>query len=317
MYYQSQNNGALAALLAQETEVPDSVRDLLQAAYATNTRRAYQSDLRAFRKWGGDVPTTPQEIARYIAEEGRRLHPSTLQRRLSALSSAHALAGGTDQPCHHPLVKAVFSGLRRQRGVAQSQAAPLTLDLLRAILDTMGETIRDQRDRALLLICFAGGLRRSELVGLDRRDLDFTPEGIVLTLRRGKTDQEGRGRLVAIPNGSDRCCPVRAVSQWLKVAEIDTGPLFRAIRKGGTVAPNRLSGDAVSILVKRHIERIGLDPTHYSGHSLRAGFVTTAARAGIASHAIRQQTGHASDATMSRYIREGSLFRGNAAGQLL
>jgi integrase len=138
-----------------------------------------------------------------------------------------------------------------------------------------------------------------------------------MTLRRGKTDQEGRGRLVAIPKGSDRCCPVRAVCQWLKVAEIDAGPPFRSIRKGGTVAPYRLSSDAVSILVKRHIERIGLDPTRYSGHSLRAGFVTTAARAGIASHVIRQQTGHASEATMQRYIRQFGLFRDNAAGQLL
>jgi len=208
-------------------------------------------------------------------------------------------------------------GLQRVSGVAQHQAAPLMLEDLWAVLDKTGESIRDQRDRALLLIGFAGGLRRSELVGLDLADLEFVREGLIITLRRSKTDQEGRGRRIGIPHARGRWCPVREVQAWIESAEIEEGSLFRSLRKGGIISSDRLSGEAVSVLIKRHVRIIGLEPSKFSGHSLRAGFVTSAARAGIATHLIRQQTGHSSDASMARYIREGSLFRGNAAGQLL
>lgn len=301
----------------EETELPEAVRALIREAHSENTRRAYQSDLRAFRKWGGDVPTTPQELARYIAEEGQRLHPSTIKRRLAALSAAHRLTGGTDHPTNHPLVKAAMRGLQRVSGVAQDQAAPLMVEDLWAILDRAGDSIRDQRDRALLLIGFAGGLRRSELVGFDLADMEFVREGLILTLRRSKTDQEGRGRRIGIPYARGRWCPVREVQGWTEAAGIEEGTLFRSLRKGGIVTRDRLSGEAVSALIKRHVRGIGMDPAKFSGHSLRAGFVTSAARAGIATHLIRRQTGHASDATMGRYIREGTLFHGNAAGRLL
>ena len=186
-----------------------------------------------------------------------------------------------------------------------------------AFLDKTGDSIRDQRDRALLLIGFAGGLRRSELVGLDLVDLEFVREGMIIIMRRSKTDQVGRGRRIGIPHARGRWCPVREVQGWIEAAEIAEGSLFRSLRKGGTISADRLSSEAVSALIKRHVGGIDLEPAKFSGHSLRAGFVTSAARAGIATHLIRAQTGHASDATMSRYIREGSLFRGNAAGQLL
>jgi integrase len=214
-------------------------------------------------------------------------------------------------------VKAALRGLQRVSGVAQDQAAPLMVEDLWAILDKTGGCIRDQRDRALLLIGFAGGLRRSELVGLDLADLEFVREGLIITLRRSKTDQEGRGRRIGIPHARGRWCPVREVQAWVEAAEIEGGPLFLSLRKGGVITADRLSGEAVSALIKRHVGEIGFDAAKFSGHSLRAGFVTSAARAGIATHLIRAQTGHASDATMNRYIRQGCLFRGNAAGQLL
>jgi integrase len=298
-------------------ELPEAVRELIREAHAENTRRAYQSDLRAFRAWGGDVPTTPDQLACYIAEEGQRLHPSTIQRRLAALSVAHRLTGGSGHPTTHPIVKAALRGLQRLSGVMQTQAAPLMVEDLWAILDRTRDSIRDQRDRALLLVGFAGGLRRSELVGLDVSDLEFVREGLILTLRRSKTDQEGKGRRIGVPHARGRWCPVREVRTWMELAGITGGPLFRWLRKGGAVAGDRLSGEAVSALIKRRARGIGLDQAKFSGHSLRAGFVTSAARAGIATHLIRQQTGHASDATMSRYIREGSIFTQNAAGQLL
>ena len=207
----------------EDSELPESVRQLIREAHSENTRRAYQSDLRAFRKWGGDVPTTPEELARYIADQGRRLHPSTIQRRLAALSVAHRLTGGSGHPTHHTIVKAALRGLQRVSGVAQNQAAPLMLEDLWAILDQTGDSIRDRRDRALLLIGFAGGLRRSELVGLDVEDLEFVREGLILTLRQSKTDQERRGRRIGIPHARGRWCPVLEVRGWIAAGEIEEG----------------------------------------------------------------------------------------------
>ncbi len=295
----------------------EALRELIRDAHSENTRKAYRSDLRAFRAWGGSIPTTPRQLADYIADEGMRLHPSTITRRLAALSAAHRLCGGIGHPTQHPIVKAALRGLRRQRGGAKRQAAPLMLEDLWAILDKTGEEVRGQRDRALLLVGFAGGLRRSELVGLDVGDLEFVREGLILTLRRSKTDQEGQGRRIGIPRARGRWCPVRETKVWIEKARIENGPIFLSLRKGGVIVRSRLSNEAVSKIIKRHVSGIGHDPKKYSGHSLRAGFVTSAARAGIASHLIRRQTGHASEAVMSRYIREGELFSQNAAGRLL
>jgi integrase len=295
----------------------EALRELIRDAHSENTRKAYRFDLRAYRAWGGSIPTTPRELADYISDEAARLHPSTITRRLAALSAAHRLSGGIGNPTQHPLVKAALKGLRRQRGGTQRQAAPLMLEDLWAILDKSGDKVRDQRDRALLLIGFAGGLRRSEIVSLNVDDLEFVREGLILTLRRSKTDQEGLGRRIGIPHARGRWCPVRDTRTWIEKAEIDDGPIFLSLRKGGEIVRSRLSAEAVSTIIKHHVTQIGHDPTKFSGHSLRAGFVTSAARAGIASHLIRRQTGHASEAVMTRYIREGELFCQNAAGRLM
>jgi integrase len=192
----------------------------------------------------------------------------------------------------------------------------LRADLFTA-LDTLGQTIKDDRDRALLLIGFAGGFRRSELVGLDCGDVGRVPEGIVLLLRRSKTDPEGNGRKIGIPFGRTRHCPVTALDRWLKRAELITGPVFRRVDRHGRVLSQRLSGEAVGLIVKARLEAASIDPSGYSGHSLRAGLITSAAQAGVPTFKIRQQSGHASDAMLARYIRDGEMFSGNAAGALL
>jgi len=138
-----------------------------------------------------------------------------------------------------------------------------------------------------------------------------------MTIRRSKTDQEGAGRRIGIPHGRTRHCPVAAVEAWLAASSIDTGPLFRPITRHGHVAANPLTGDAVSVLLRERLARAGIGPEGYSGHSLRAGFATSAAQAGVSTLKIRAQTGHASDAMLARYVREGELFNGNAAGVLL
>jgi integrase len=173
------------------------------------------------------------------------------------------------------------------------------------------------RDRALLLVGFAGAFRRSELVGLNREDVEFVSEGLVTTLRRSKTDQEGHGRKVAVPFGSNlETCPVRALQAWLDISKIASGAIFHPINRHGRIQPGRLSGEAVAIVVKRYAAACGKDASHFAGHSLRAGLATQAAIAGVSERSIMNQTGHRSTAMVRRYIRDGSLFRDNAAGRV-
>ena len=170
------------------------------------------------------------------------------------------------------------------------------------------------RDRALLLVGFAGAFRRSEIVALNVEDIAFSTDGATVTLRRSKTDQDGAGRKVGIPYGSNPAtCPVRALQAWLAASGITEGPLFRWIRKAGRMQHGRLSGSAVAEIVKRHAGTAGLDTSKYAGHSLRAGLVTAAAIAGSSDRAIMKQSGHRSSAMVQRYIRDASLFRENAA----
>jgi integrase len=208
-------------------------------------------------------------------------------------------------------------GIRREHGAAQRQAKPLLREDLFVVLGALGDRLKDQRDRALLLIGFAGGLKRSELAAINLIDFEQVREGIILTIRRSKTDQEGVGRKIGIPLGRTIHCPVRALEDWLSAGRIEDGPVFRPVDRHGRVAAGRLSGEAVALILHDRIAAAGFDPTGYSGHSLRAGFATSATRAGVSTFKIRQQTGHTSDAMLSRYVRDGELFLGNAAGILL
>lgn len=205
-------------------------------------------------------------------------------------------------------------GIRRKLGSAQRQAKPLLREDLFRVLDALGESMKDARDRALLLIGFAGGFRRSEIVALDCGDVERVRQGLIVTLRRSKTDQEGVGRKVGIPFGRTRNCPVLALDGWLAGAGIEAGPVFRPVDRHGRVASERLSGEAVS---KERVVAANIDPTGFSGHSLRAGFATSAVQAGVSTFKIRSQTGHVSDAMLARYVRDGELFVDNAAGAVL
>jgi integrase len=159
--------------------------------------------------------------------------------------------------------------------------------------------------------------RRSELVAIDYEDIDWVRQGLIITIRRSKTDQEGQGRKVGIPYARGKHCPVLSLQQWREHVCADTGPIFRPITRHGKVEHQRLSAEAVSLVIKDQAEAIGFNPDEFSGRSLRAGFATSAATAGVSSWKIRQQTGHASDAMLTRYIRDGELFIDNAAGALL
>ena len=342
------------------TEIIAQARDYAEHAKSDNTRRAYRADWNHFTAWTDThrltaLPATPETVALYLSHLAETHKCSTLQRRLAAISQAHA-AKGYESPTKTAVVRAVWQGIRRAKGVAPACKEPAITEVLRRMVAHLPDTLAGKRDRALLLVGFAGAFRRSELVGLNHADVAFTLEGVTITLRRSKTDQEGEGRKVGLPYGSRlETCPVRALRAWLDVSdyghtarpealynrkgngaqtmtdcgekpatqngteaapspELNTAKaIFRGINRHGHLSHKRLSGNAVAEIVKRYAHAAGLDPARFAGHSLRAGLATSAAKAGVSERAIMQQTGHKSEAMVRRYIRDGSLYRENAA----
>ena len=304
----------LPATLADTAE---RAGEYARAAKAPNTLRAYHADWADFSAWcqARELPSLPaadSTVALYLTDMAKTLRTSTLQRRLSAIAQAHKAAG------HVPLTKGrvsmVWQGIRRAKGTAQKGKAPARTQEVRAMVATCRDGLLGTRDRALLLLGFAGAFRRSELVGLDVADLDFGRDGLTVTLRRSKTDQEGAGQKVGIPYGSTPAtCPVRNLQEWLEGADVTSGPVFRGVNRWGQVNAARLTDRVVALVVKRCAEAAGLDPAQYAGHSLRAGLATAAAEAGVSERVIMAQTRHKSLPMVRRYIREGNLFRENAA----
>jgi integrase len=303
-------------LAIQDRLIPPNVRELTQAATSNNTRRAYRSDLAHFLGWGATIPATPETVARYAADYAPLLAVATLARRLVAIGKAHTTQG-LESPTGTDLVKHVMRGIRRTYGRPHRQAAAAVTDDIIAMCAGLGDRLKDVRDRALILIGFAGAFRRSELIAIDFTDIEWLSQGVVILLPRSKTDQEGAGRKVAIPFARRPECPVLALKAWLSSAGISEGPVFRPVDRHSRIGSDRLSGDAVATVVKVRACAAGFDPLRYSGHSLRAGLATSAAAAGVSAWKIKAQTGHQSDAMLARYIRDGRLFQDNAAGALL
>jgi integrase len=280
---------------------------LLGASTTLSTQRSYESDLRHFVAWGGCVPAVPVDVARYIATYAGRLSVATLARRLVAIGQAHAVRG-LPSPARSDLVRRTMKGVRRTYGVPQRRVAAITTDDLLCMTSVLGDSPVELRDRALLLLGFAGAFRRSELVAINCESIRRSVHGVVIAVAKSKSDQEGLGRGVAIPCGRTTC-PVEALEVWLSTSGITEGAVFRSMLKGGRVGQRRLSPDAVARIVKHRAEAAGLDPTNYSGHSLRAGFVTSAVAAGVPTWKIKLQTGHATDVMVSRYIRQAALLQ--------
>jgi site-specific recombinase XerD len=296
-------------------ESQEAVSSYLAAALADNTRRAYQGDLADFLLWGGTLPCRPEVFVTYITDRAETLSPHTITRRVVGIGRAHVSQGLPD-PAKNDLVRTVLRGVRRKNGTAQRQVTPLLKQDLLALMPYMQGT-KGIRDRALVLLGFAAALRRSELVALDAQDLQFVKEGVLVNLRRSKTDQEGEGRRIAVPYGRTSACPVKAVQHWLEHAQIIAGAIFRSVSKSGHVAEGRLTAQSVALILKTYAQTAGLKASDISGHSLRSGLVTSAAQAGVAAHKIQQQTGHRSTEMLVRYIRDANLFENNAAGLLL
>ena len=293
-----------------------ATRAFVRDSLAEASQRALRSDWDQFIAWGGALPATAEVVANYLAAHAGSHKPATLARWTASISKAHRLAG-YPTPTADELVRATMRGIRRTRGSAQRRATPINRNNLVAMLTAVSSGPKGVRDRAMLLIGFAGGFRRSELVALDFEDMELADEGLIVTIARSKTDQLGEGRRLGIPYARPTLCPVRAFLAWRTLGGSDRGPVFRQVNRHGSIGSERLSGEAVCSVVREHAKLAGLDPTLYSGHSLRSGLATSAARAGVPSWKIRTQTGHASDAMLSRYIRDGEMWVGNAAGAVL
>jgi integrase len=261
-------------------ELVERAQKFARGARAENTLRAYRSDWRDFEGWCCErtfvaCPASPQTVALYLT---------------------------------------ALSRIRRSLGTAAEAKRPLLVPDLQAMVNAIPDNLIGLRDRALLLIGFSGAFRRSELVALDCEDLTETADGLVVTIRRSKTDQEAEGRKVAIPRGREEStCPLRALFLWRAAAEIESGPVFLRVNRHGQILRKRLSAEAVAIVVKRWAGKLGYHASDFAGHSLRSGLATAAAIAGKSERAIMNQTGHRSTATVRRYIRVGNLFRDNAA----
>ncbi len=302
-------------------------REYFEAARADNTVGAYRSDLKDFEVWcrveaGGlnPLPASPETVALYITDlaADRGLKASTIRRRLAAISQLHKEAGHPS-PAAHEHVKDVLKGILRRHGSLQEGADPMLIGTVRRMLGPMERegAPASLRDRALLLLGLAGGLRRSELSALAVEDLAFVEEGVVVLIRRSKTDQEGRGMRVGVPYGSHpETCPVRTSKAWLSVLGWEEGPLFCRVDRHGNLKEGGLTGQAITRMIQKRAKAAGLDGKRYSAHSLRAGLVTGASAAGVSDKRIMDQTGHRSLPMVHRYAREAELFKNNPAAFL-
>ncbi|WP_322751079.1 MULTISPECIES: site-specific integrase [unclassified Frankia] len=304
----------------------ERMADYARAARASSTWRAYDSDLRHFASWCAEhsparsaVPAAPATVAGYLtalADSGYK--PATIRRRMAAISVAHQL-GRHLNPTTSVEVATVWDGIRRTHGVAPARKHALETGLLTRVLEAVdGDRLTDVRDRALLLVGFAGCLRRSELVALDVADIAETADGLVLAIRGSKTDQERAGALVGLAYGSYRpTCPVRSWIAWREAAGLVEGPAFRAVNRHGGVSAGRLDPGSVARIVQRRVGAAGLSPADFAGHSLRSGFATAAARAGVTDRSIMRQGRWRSPTSLDSYVRAGRLFdRDNPSGQV-
>ena len=302
-----------------DTDLTAQHRAFLAAATSDNTRRAYRSAIRHFLNWGGTLPSDQGAMICYLLAYAQALNPRTLALRLTALSQWHVHQGFAD-PASTPTVRKTLAGIARVHGKPKKKAKALPLEDLERIVTRLAsiDTLKAKRDNALLQIGYFGGFRRSEMVGLEVSHVAWESEGIVITLPRSKTDQQGLGIVKAIPYGSGPCCPASALRAWLSAAGITSGPLFRPITKWGDLGTEALHEGSVNTILETCAKLVQLDYVpQLSSHSLRRGMATSAHRAGADFRDIKRQGGWRHDGTVQGYIEEAGQFQENAALTLL
>jgi site-specific recombinase XerD len=296
-------------------EIASAVR-FAESAKAENTRLAYASDWRQFIRWtdargATALPCTAGLLCAYLstlADAG--LRASSIGRAAASIAHYHR-AAGYEPPNRNPAVREVLRGIRHTLGTAHRVKTPATADLVVQMVAACPDTIIGLRDRALIAFGFASAFRRSELVALEVEDLSEVGDGLRVLIRRSKTDQAGEGQEVAIPRGT-HLRPVETLQAWLAAAEINTGAVFRPVSKGGTVGDGPLGDDGYVRAIKRRAAAASLDPAVFSGHSLRSGFLTSAAEAGADVLKMAEVSRHRSLDTLRRYVQRANLFKAHA-----
>ena len=284
----------------------------LKNSKAHNTLRAYQADFRDFSEFCikngfNSLPTDPKIIALYLTHLSSFSKFSTLKRRLASIKVIHRVKGHYIDT-KHPIIAENLMGIKRKMGVKQNSKKPILISDLKLIINVINEEKNEKKkyqNKALILIGFAGGFRRSELVSIEYEDIDFVNEGVKIQIKRSKTDQTGIGMTKAIPYFENEIyCPVISLKNYINYAKINDGRIFR------------ISDKTVALTIKKYALLAGLDNTKYAGHSLRSGFATSTAEIGADERSIMAMTGHKTTQMVRRYIQEANLFKNNALNKI-
>jgi len=285
----------------------------LRNSKSANTLRAYQSDYNDFSLFCSKngfqaMPTQPKILALYLTHLSSYSKYSTLKRRLASISILHKTKGHYIDT-KHPIIMENLMGIKRTNGSNQKGKKPILISdlkvLIKAIDQSKEKDIRKIRDKALVLIGFSGGFRRSELVDIEYEDIEFVSEGVKIFVKRSKTDRSGEGMIKAIPYfDSENFCPVKALNKWIQKADLKDGKIFN------------ISDKSVALIIKKYANHGGLDAHRYAGHSLRSGFATSTAESGAEERNIMAMTGHKSTEMVRRYIKEANLFKNNALNKI-
>jgi len=300
----------------------------LKNSKANNTIRAYKSD---FRDFGGfcsknglkSLPADPKVVSLYLTYLSTKdAKMSTLRRRLVSIGVIHRLKGHY-LDMKHPIIIENLMGIKRKKGSYQKGKKPILINHLKLMIDAIDKDISDEtgirklRDKTIILLGFAGGFRRIELISIDFEDLEFVSEGVKIFIRKSKTDQFGEGMIKGLPYfTSQKYCPVWHLKKWLEISEIKSGPIFRRFSKGLNLGKNRLTDQSVALFLKKHLSNAGIENKNYSGHSLRSGFATVTAESGADERSIMAMTGHKTTQMVRRYIKEANLFKNNALNKI-
>ena len=285
----------------------------LKSSKAANTLRAYQADFKDFSAFCiknglNSIPTEPKILSLYLTYLSSTSKFSTLKRRIASISVIHKMKGHY-LDTKHPIIMENLHGIKRVKGANQKAKKPLLINDLKQIINKIDEINKDEkkkyRDKAIILLGFSGGFRRSELVNIEYEDVDFVNEGVKIFVKRSKTDQSGEGMIKAIPYFENKLfCPVTKLKDWINFLKIESGKIFE------------ISDKSVSLIIKKYASLSGLDPNKYSGHSLRSGFATSTAESGAEERNIMAMTGHKTTQMVRRYIQEANLFKNNALNKI-
>ena len=285
----------------------------LKNSKSANTLRAYRADYKDFSAFCAKnglspMPTEPKILSLYLTHLSATSKFSTLKRRIASISVIHKMKGHY-LDTKHPLIMENLHGIKRVKGSNQKSKKPILINELKLIINAIDEANQSEnkkiRDKALILIGFSGGFRRSELVNIEHEDIEFVNEGVKIFIKRSKTDQSGEGMIKAIPYFDNKSfCPVISLKDWINYSETNSGKIFD------------ISDKSVALIIKKYTSLSGLDPNRYSGHSLRSGFATSTAESGAEERHIMAMTGHKTTQMVRRYIQEANLFKNNALNKI-